>query len=49
MALGKIFLMGRGRQDSGSGTILGSVSDYVVHHTHCPVCVVPPSAMKQDC
>jgi len=30
-------------------TILGSVSDYVVHHTHCPVCVVPPSAMKLDC
>ena len=30
-------------------TILGSVSDYVVHHTHCPVCVVPPPAMTQDC
>ena len=23
-------------------TILGSVSDYVVHHTCCPVCIVPP-------
>lgn len=23
-------------------TILGSVSDYLVHHASCPVCVVPP-------
>lgn len=23
-------------------TILGSVSDYIVHHTCCPVCIVPP-------
>jgi len=30
-------------------TILGSVSDYVVHHTHCPVCVVPPPADKHGC
>ena len=29
-------------------TILGSVSDYVVHHTHCPVCVVPPVLKKHD-
>ena len=27
-------------------TILGSVSDYVVHHASCPVCVVPPSVKK---
>lgn len=24
-------------------TILGSVSDYVIHHTHIPVAVVPNS------
>ena len=30
-------------------TILGSVSDYVVHHTHCPVCVVPPPVNNKDC
>ena len=29
-------------------TILGSVSDYIVHHTCCPVCVVPPAEKKQD-
>ncbi|KAL9967154.1 hypothetical protein ACROYT_G025327 [Oculina patagonica] len=29
-------------------TILGSISDYVVHHTHCPVCVVPPAVKKHD-
>lgn len=23
-------------------TFLGSVSDYVVHHCHVPICVVPP-------
>lgn len=30
-------------------TFLGSVSDYVVHHTDCPVCVVPPPLKKHDC
>ena len=22
---------------------LGSISDYVVHHSHCPVTVIPPA------
>ena len=25
-------------------TILGSVSDYIIHHTHVPVLVCPPSS-----
>ena len=29
-------------------TILGSVSDYVVHHTQCPVCVVPVPVNDKD-
>lgn len=29
-------------------TILGSVSDYVVHHSGLPVCVVPPPLKKHD-
>eukprot|EP00112_Aurelia_sp_Birch-Aquarium-sp1_P016885 Seg3863.1 transcript_id=Seg3863.1/GoldUCD/mRNA.D3Y31 product="Universal stress protein Slr1101" protein_id=Seg3863.1/GoldUCD/D3Y31 len=27
---------------------LGSISDYVVHHAHCPVTVVPPPENKED-
>jgi len=29
-------------------TILGSVSDYIVHHTSSPVCVVPPPEKKNE-
>lgn len=29
-------------------TFLGSISDYVVHHAHLPVCVVPPYDSQYD-
>lgn len=29
-------------------TLLGSVSDYVLHHVHFPVCVVPASKVEAD-
>ncbi|XP_015764713.1 PREDICTED: universal stress protein in QAH/OAS sulfhydrylase 3'region-like [Acropora digitifera] len=40
----KVDLIVTGSRGLGTArrTILGSVSDYVVHHTSCPVCVVPP-------
>ena len=43
---GKVDLIVTGNrgQSAARRTILGSVSDYVVHHSQCPVCVVPPAA-----
>ncbi|XP_031550008.1 uncharacterized protein LOC116287466 [Actinia tenebrosa] len=29
-------------------TILGSVSDYVIHHAHCPVVVIPKTEAKKE-
>lgn len=37
-----IVVLGSRGQGAVRRTFLGSVSDYVVHHSHTPVCVVPP-------
>ena len=37
-----IVVLGSRGQGAMRRTFLGSVSDYVVHHSHTPVCVVPP-------
>ena len=37
-----VIVLGSRGQGAVRRTFLGSVSDYVVHHSHCPVCVVPP-------
>ena len=38
-----IIVMGSRGLNGVRRTFLGSVSDYVIHHTHLPVLVVPPS------
>ena len=39
-----------GHRDLGAirRTLLGSVSDYVLHHSHIPTVVVPPEAEKSE-
>ena len=37
-----IIVLGSRGQGAVRRTFLGSVSDYVVHHSHAAVCVVPP-------
>jgi nucleotide-binding universal stress UspA family protein len=37
-----IVVLGSRGQGAVRRTFLGSVSDYIVHHSHAPVCVVPP-------
>ena len=37
-------VVGSRGQNALRRTLLGSVSDYVVHHAHIPVAVVPPSS-----
>ena len=42
-----MIVMGTRGMDTVRRTILGSVSDYVVHHAHCPVCSLQ-TAEKKD-
>ena len=42
-----LIVVGCRGQSTARRTILGSVSDYIVHHASCPVCVVPPHEKKQ--
>lgn len=37
-----LIVLGCRGQSAVRRTFLGSVSDYVVHHSHVPVCIVPP-------
>ena len=39
----ELIIMGTRGQNKVRRTILGSVSDYVLHHAGIPVAVVPPS------
>lgn len=38
----RIIVLGSRGQGAVRRTFLGSVSDYVAHHAHCAICVVPP-------
>ena len=29
-------------------TVVGSISDYVIHHSHVPVLIVPPPKQDKD-
>ncbi|XP_065052819.1 universal stress protein YxiE-like isoform X2 [Rhopilema esculentum] len=39
----KMLIMGTRAHGALKRAFLGSISDYVVHHAHCPVTVVPPA------
>ena len=38
----QLIVMGSRGMGTLRRTFLGSVSDYCVHHAHCPVAIVPP-------